>query len=77
MVIGMVPFTLAFMAGLEKELVQKAERVGDVKRSMGDAAGGDEKEEKRVRALVRKWGSLNLVRACLMGGAGVVGLLAL
>jgi len=76
MVIGMVPFTLAFMAGLEKELVQKAERVGDVKRSVSDAAGG-EKEEKRVRALIEKWGGLNLVRACLMGGAGVVGLLAL
>lgn len=71
----MVPFTLAFMAGIEGELVQKAVRVGDVKRSVG--GGDEEKEEKRVRALVRKWGRLNLVRAGLMGGAGVLGLLSL
>jgi len=73
MVIGMVPFTLAFMGSVEGELVQKAQRVGDVKSS----GGGGEKEEKRVRALVQGWARLNLVRAGLMGGAGVIGLLAL
>lgn len=75
MVIGMVPFTLAFMAEVERELVQRATSVGEVTRSESGADG--EKEEKRVKELVRRWARLNLVRAGLMGGAGAVGLLAL